>query len=251
MSLLRSDRSGCASARTFLLPSFLGLLLTATTQAGIVTLVSQTRFVDVNTSGVTGFTTSSDQRMDAPDFNPFNQSVSLSIVPPVAFANETVSQNSTITLDPAGNALTINATGNLFSGVSSSGLHGTDHFDVTFSITQPEPFSLTYNAREGDPRSPSSEKFVAGSFTGPSAPGALTVDPITGNFFDTVTFNGTLQPGTYTLSTEVNTIGDGSFTTNLTVGTAVPLPRALCAALVMLPLLMLGMRARGVRRHTF
>src|SRR5258708_4646422 len=100
MSLLRSDRSGCASARTYLLPSMLCLLMAASTHAGMVTLVSQTRFVDVNTSGVIGFTTLSDQRMDAPDFGPFNQSVNLSFVPPVAFANETVSQNSTITLDP-------------------------------------------------------------------------------------------------------------------------------------------------------
>ena len=221
MSLLRSDFRGCAFARTSLLLTSACLLMGATAHAGIVTVVSQTRFVDVNTTGVIGLVNSppSDKRIDAPDFGPFNQSVNLTIAPPVAFDNETVSQNSTITLNPAGDALAINAEGDLFSGVSANGLHGTDHFDVTFTLTQAEPYFLTYNARQGDPRVPTAEKFVAGSFTGPSAPGALTVDPHTGNFFDTVTFNGTLQPGTYTLSTDVNTIGTGSFDTTLTVGT--------------------------------
>ena len=252
MYLLRSDRSGCVSARTLLLPSLAGLLMAATAHAGIVTLVSQTRFVDVNTTGVTGFVNSppSDQRIDAPDFSPFDKSVNLSFVPPVAFANETVNQTSTITVNPAGDALAIDGHGNLFSGASVNGLHGTDHFDVTFSLTQAEPFSLTYNARQGDPRDPRFEKFVAGSFTGPSAPGALAVDPVTGNFFDTVAFKGTLQPGMYTLSTEVNTIGSGSFDASLTVGgAAVPLPPALWTALAMLPLLALGLRARRVRRY--
>ena len=252
MYLLWSDRSGGVSGRMFLRPLLVCLVMAATTHAGIVTLVSQTRFVDVNTTGVIGFENlpPSDQRIDWPDFSPFDQSVNLNFVPPAAFANETVSQTSTITVNPAGNSLAINAYGNLSSSVSVNGFHGTDHFEVTFSLTQAEPFSLTYNGRQGDPRFGTLDRFVPGSFTGPSAPRALTVDPHTGNFFDTLKFSGTLQPGSYTLSTEVNTIGSGSFNATLAVGTAaVPLPPALWEVLAMLPLLMVGLRARRLRHH--
>ncbi|HSZ56330.1 MAG TPA: hypothetical protein VK797_11755 [Tepidisphaeraceae bacterium] len=204
--------------------------------AGVVSLDSQTRFVDVTTSGVpqAGLPVA-DKRIDAPDFGPFNQSVSLNF----PFITQTASQNSTLTLTPDGMGAAIDATGSLSGEISLNGLNATNHFQVDFTLTQPEPYLLTYNGEVGDPRPTSPKVFVPGFFLGPSAPGTLAGDPHITEFFTVLTYSGTLQPGSYELRTEIHAIGFGSFDTHLAIGAAaVPLPPALWQMLVWLPVLL-------------
>lgn len=247
MSWSASDGGGFPSARSCGLGCVISLFLLATTQAGVISLTSQMRFVDVNTNNVPGVVVSpAERRQDAPDFGPFHGSVSLSFLPGV---DQTATQNSTLTLTPDGMGALIDAHGALVKSISDNGLNGVSHFEVNFDLTSAEPYHLTYNGREGDPRFDNLQTFVPGMFFGPSSPGLLTVDPHTGNFFDTVTFAGILQPGSYQLHAELSTIGFASFDTTLAIGTAaVPLPRAFWAALTVLPLLFVALR--GPRTST-
>ena len=214
-------------------------------RAGVVNLVSQTRFVSVSTQGVLGLAVPpADQRQDAPDFGAFNGSVTLSFPPGT---EDTVTQQSTLTLTADG--AVFDAHGRMRNGPSQNSLNGTTHFQVAFDLTAPAPFLLTYNGQIGDPRFPTLDSFVPGSFTGPGAPGALAGDPQTINPTSILTFSGTLQPGRHELLAEVQAIGQGSFDLNLTIGgaSAVPLPPALWASLTVLPILAWRMRPRRVR----
>src|SRR5882724_8096587 len=208
----------------------LGITLACSpSRAGVVDLVSQTRFVDVNTQNVPGLNVPpSDQRQDAPDFAPFDGSVTLTFPPGT---NDTVTQHSTLTLT-AGGAV-FDAHGQMRNGASQNSLNGTTHFQVDFNLAAPEPFVLTYNGELGDLRSPNTDSFVPGLFSGPGAPGALAGDPHTINPTSVLTFSGTLQPGSFELLADVQAIGEGSFDLNLVIGTtsAVPLPPALWASL--------------------
>jgi hypothetical protein len=178
-----------------------------------------------------------DQHQAAPDFGPFNQSVNLNFPPGI---NQTVSQNSTLTLTSEG--ARFDAIGSLFSGIEFNGLNGTTHFQVDFNLTQPEPYVLTYNGQEGDPRPTSPKIFIPGSFFGSSAPGTLAGDPHTTNFFTVLTYNGTLQPGDYDLMAEIHTSGFGSFDVHLAIGAAaVPLPSAVWQISACLPVLLGGL----------
>lgn len=219
-----------------------GLLAVSTARAGVINLVSQTRFVDVTTQNVPGLNVPpADQRQDAPDFGAFDGSVALSFPPGTS---DTVTQHSTLTLT-AGGAV-FDAHGQMVNSASQNSLNGTTHFQVSFDLTAPEPFVLTYNGRVGDPRFPGQNTFVAGTFTGAGAPGSLSGDPNLINPTSVLTFSGTLQPGAHELLAEVNAIGQGSFDLNLTIGAtaAVPLPPALWAALTMLPTLVWLTRPR-------
>jgi hypothetical protein len=245
MSLSASSGGGFPSARSCGLACVLFLLFSAVTQAGVISLTSQMRFVDVNTNNVPGVVVSpADHRQDAPDFGPFHGSVSLSYPFGV---DQTARQDSTLTVTPDGMGALLDAHGALVKSISDNGLNGTSHFQVNFDLTAAVPYHLIYNGREGDPRFDNLQVFVPGMFFGPSAPGPLTVDPHTGNFFDTVTFSGTLQPGSYQLRAELSTLGFASFDMTLAMGTsAVPLPPAFWAALTVLPLLFVA--ARPVRK---
>jgi hypothetical protein len=216
------------------IPAF---ILTAPAAAGVISLSSQNRFIDVTTSGVPGFgSPPTDQHASAPDFGDFNQSVHLDF-PGIT---QTVNQNTTLSVTPDGKGAVLGGTGSIFSEVNFNGLNGTTHFQVSFEVTQPVPYLLTYNGQVGDPRPTSPKSFVPGLFIGPSAPGSLAGDPHTTNFFTTLTYSGTLQPGPYELQAEINTIGFGSFDVNLAIGTAaVPLPAALWQTLVWIPILLL------------
>jgi hypothetical protein len=137
------------------------------------------------------------------------------------------------------------ANGSVFKNVGLNGLSGSSVFDVTFTLSQSEPYTLTYNGHEGDPRPSSPHEFVPGSFSGPSAPGVLAGDPMTTNFQTFLTYQGTLTPGTYDLSEKATAAfeaaADASFTVNLAVGTsAVPLPAAFWEALSGIPAVILG-----------
>jgi len=214
-----------------------------TVRGGIITLTSQTRFVDVTTNGAPGVSLlPMDQRIDAPDFGAFDHSVNLAFN--TIGINQGASQQSTLTLTADGTAAMIDATGLLSTGASANGLNATSHFEVDFVLTQSEPYLLTYNGRQGDPRPTSPQTFVPGHFSGPSAPGLLVGDPITTNFLTTLTYTGTLQPGDYELLAEAQTIGGASFDVHLAIGTAaVPLPRACWMALSVVPLMWLGKRS--------
>jgi len=221
------------------------LLAVSAARAGVVDLVSQTRFVDVNTRNVPGLNVApADQRQDAPNFGAFDGSVSLSFPPGTS---DTVTQHSTLTLT-AGGAV-FDAHGQMLNGASQNSLNGTTHFQVSFDLTAPEPFVLTYNGRVGDPRFPTANSFVAGSFTGPGAPGSLSGDPNLINASSVLNFSGTLQPGAHEILAEVNAIGQGSFDLNLTIGTtsAVPLPPAFWASLTVVPILAWRIRPRRLR----
>jgi hypothetical protein len=215
----------------------IALLFAAPAAAGVINLSSQNRFIDVTTSGVPGFgSPPTDQHASAPDFGDFNQSVHLDF-PGIT---QTVNQNTTLSVTPDGKGAVIGGTGAIFSEVGFNGLNGTTHFQVSFEVTQPVPYFLTYNGQVGDPRPTSPKSFVPGLFIGPSAPGSLAGDPLTTNFFTTLTYSGTLQPGSYELQAEINTIGFGSFDVNLALGTAaVPLPSALWETLAWLPSILL------------
>ena len=95
----------------------------------------------------------------------------------------------------------IDATGSLSGEISLNGLNATNHFQVDFTLTQPEPYLLTYNGEVGDPRPTSPKVFVPGFFLGPSAPGTLAGDPHITEFFTVLTYSGMLQPGSYELRT--------------------------------------------------
>jgi hypothetical protein len=204
-----------------------------TASAGVVTLVSQERFVDVNTTGISGLP-QQDQRQSAPDFGPFNGSVSINL----ATAAETATQSSTLTVSPDGNSASFIASGLIGEhSVSLSGLPASELFKVSFEVSAPAPYLLNYvgfveigNGRFG-------MESLPGSFTGPSAPGDFGTHPP----FDTH-LTGILQPGQYTLS--VSGPGDGTnFNLDLEVGAAaVPLPAACWAALAALPVAMLARR---------
>lgn len=231
---------GFLCARTCGLMGLL-LVISAGRAAGGINLTSQTRFVDVNTQNVPGVVvTPADRRQDAPDSGPFHGSVSLSFLPGV---DQTASQDSTLVFTPDGTGALFEAHGALVKSISDNGLNGTSHFQVNFDVTAPVPYHLTYNGREGDPRYDNLQSFVPASFSGPGAPGRLTVDPRSGNFFDTITLSGTLQPGAHQLTADVSTIGFASFDLTLALGTsAVPLPRALWAAVCVLPLMWVAVR---------
>lgn len=228
--------------------TFLGALAPAGhLAAGVINLTSQTRFVDVNTQNVPGVVVApADHRQDAPDFGAFNGSVSLAYLPGV---EQGATQNSSMTLTPDGMGALFDAHGALVKSISDNGLNAISHFQVSFTLAAPEPYRLTYNGREGDPRFDNLQRFVPAQFSGPSAPGELTVDVHTGNFFDTVTDSGTLQPGSYQMLADLSTIGTASFDMTVAVGTAaVPLPSAIWAALTLLPILPLA--ARSMRKTT-
>jgi len=220
-------------------------LLVMPAQGGVVAFTEQSRSVEVTTSGVPFLpdylnANPQTQQASAPDFGPFDKSVDL-IFSSIG-TGETASQQSTLTLTPDGLGARIDASGLLITPASSNGLNGSSKLDVTFTLSQPEPYLLTYNGRQGDPRSPTSDQFVSGFFGGPSAPGVLVGDPHTTNFLSVLTYSGTLQPGTYDLMTQSQTIGNASFDVHLAVGTAaVPVPAAFWQVLTALPILSSGM----------
>jgi len=246
MSSSASRGGSFQPARTCGLVGLLLLLLSVARAPAGISLTSQTRFVDVNTQNVPGVVVApADRRQDAPNFGAFHGSVSLSFLPGV---DQTASQDSMLMLTPDGAGALIDAQGALVKSISDNGLNGTSHFQVSFNLTGPEPYRVSYNGREGDPRFDNLQSFVPALFTGPGAPGTLTVDPHTGNFFDTVTRSGTLQPGTCELTADVSTIGFASFDLTLALGTsAVPLPPSLWSALTVLPLIWVTAR-RSLKR---
>src|SRR6266481_6306327 len=118
--------TGCR--RSSVLPLLACVLAGATARAGVVNRVSQTRFVDVNTSDVPGLSVPpADQRQDAPGFGVFDGSVTLSFPPGT---DGTASQHSSLTLSADGTSATFDAHGQLRSGASKNPLNGTTHFQV-------------------------------------------------------------------------------------------------------------------------
>ena len=223
---------------------YLGLLVLAQlgplVRGGVITFTSQSRSVDMNTNG-TPFLPMS-QQASASDFSPFDKSVNLTF--PGLGINQTASQQSTLALTPDSLGAKIDAIGSVFNGVSP-GVNGSSNFDVAFNLSMSEPYTLSYNGQQGDPRLVSNEQFVPGFFGGPSAPGELAGDPHTTDPLSVLTYAGILQPGSYDLSAKavVTYQGyyDASFDVHLAIGTAaVPVPPALWQALIGLPVAIAG-----------
>ena len=231
MATSRLLRSARALALVTIL-AFLQISLSQTTaRGGIITLESQQRSVDVNTTGL-GNLPPQDQRQTASGFAPFNGMVSINL----STAAETAMQSSTLSVTPDGSGASFIADSSIFhQSVSLSGLPSSSVFQVSFDVSAPVPYHLSYDGFTVIGNGRYGETALAGSFTGPTAPGTLMTQA---PFPNPIQLTGTLQPGAYTL--QVTGPGDGAnFDVDLEIA-AVPVPPACWIALSTLPLVVLG-----------
>jgi hypothetical protein len=224
--------------------------LTMTTHpatAGILTLDSQTRYVQITTEGSPLMLPPETHRQDSSDFTPFNASISSSVFQqPLPGILQRISQTSSMTVTSAGATIVDHSAIN--GSISFNPLPARSFFDVNFSLSQPAPFTLSYVGLYGDARFIlNTGVIVNGSFTGPGAPGVLApADPLTYNRGTPLHFSGTLQPGSFDIQADLNANANaGNIDLTLNIGSAtpaIPLPRALFTTLATLPLLALAMR---------
>jgi len=223
------------------------ILTTHPATAGIVTLDSQTRYVQITTDGAPIMLPSETHRQDSPDFTPFDASISSSVfhqsLPGIL---QRISQTSSMTVTPTGATIVDHSTIN--GSISFNPLPARSFFDVHFSLSQPAPFTLSYVGLYGDARFIlNTGVIVNGSFTGPGAPGLLApADLPTYNRGTPLLFSGTLPPGSFDIQADLNApnANAGNIDLTLNIGSAtqsVPLPRALLATLATLPLLALAL----------
>ena len=217
----------------------------ATTMAGFVALDSQSRFVLVTTEGYAS--TPADQvqtlKQTAPDFGPFNGAVSSDdFAQPVEGAFESVSQTSSIMVRPDGLVIQDTAGANTHA-TGFSGLPSQSYFDVQFTLTAPATFTASYSSVVGSRYGVSAG--TPSLFTGPGAPGTLSPpSPLQpGPPTSVMDYSGTLRPGKFEIQANLQDLGGTSSSIDFSVSirpAAVPLPPAVWATAVMLPLLALA-----------
>lgn len=219
---------------------FLGFC-TPAARAGI-TLESQNRYVDVNTSDDTSVPLQ-DQNQTASNFGTFNQSVSISL----PGFDTMASQDSTLTVTPDGNGATFTASGGVVTpSVTDNSFNGTSYFDVIFDVTTPTTYELSYDGAIAIGGGRYGVDPLAMSFTGGSgAPGTI------GNQTPpaTVNLSGLLQPGSYEISIPGYQTGVSYDLTVQLSAQAVPVPPALWTVLASMPLLLIGLRIVSIRRQ--
>jgi hypothetical protein len=212
--------------------------------AGVVTLTGQNRSVLVTTSGAPISLPPEMQQQSAPDFGPFDASVStLNFTQPLPGILSTVSQNSSITLTP--DDATILDQANLGGSITENALPGQSDFSLSFTLSQPEPFTASYVGLYGDGRSIGQDgTIVNGEFTGPGAPGLMEpVDLHTYNRGEPLMYSGILQPGNFSIQANLDgTANTGFLSLTVDIGPAVPLPSAAWAMLATLPLICFAIR---------
>lgn len=235
MSLLRNcSRSTCGLRVTCIGTGLLCIAVMA--RAGVVSLVSQDRFVTVTSPPLNGGSTPQVQTIQAApsDFGPFDHTVVAT--DPMFGQTAHATQSS---------SLTVTSTGALFSanGIAvvdniMAGAGGQSSFKVVFDVNSPALYSLSYDQSNSSRFPPSTAHF-----DGPSGFGTIPTG--------LPAISGTLAPGQYTL--DAATTSGSSFDLQLNVGTtsAVPLPPAAWSALAALPLILytlvfIGRKARGI-----
>ena len=216
--------------------SAIGLLCASgsASKAGVVSLVSQNRFVDVTAPGIDGGPTR-EQRQNGTSLGIFNGNVSLG--DPQLGVIATATQTSNI--DLVGGGAAFSATGMAVINNIAASARPESYFESVFDVTSLAHYTLTYD-QSNSARFPSS----TATFSGPSGLGILP-PAVPGGF------SGDLQPGRYTLIADTSSGSSFDLRLSVTPGAAaVPLPPAVWTGFVMLLVLVTCaavMRIRGPR----
>jgi hypothetical protein len=217
--------SSTSAARLALVSCAMFLLSSSAARAGPVRIVSQDRFVDAVAEEPGP--RRQHQHQDASDFGPFNQTVQVTTPGAAGIA----SQDSVLLLTPQGALFTATAT---VIGSTRIPVGGESMFGVTFDVSQPLPYRLSFvgHAQTGVP--PPAFTF-SGPFGGGPLPGPQE------------NLSGVLAPGSYHFTADTAS-PNSSFNVNFSVGTAVPLPSPVRAIIATIPMLFLAARASGIVR---
>jgi hypothetical protein len=217
--------SSTSAARRALVSCAVLVLSFSAARAGPVRIVSQNRFVDAVAEEPGP--RRQEQRQDASDFGPFNQTVQVTTPGAAGLA----SQDSVLSLTPQGALFTATAT---VLGSTRVPVGGESMFGITFDVSDPLPYHLSFigQAQTGVPS-------AAFTFSGPFGGG-----PLPGPQED---LRGVLAPGTYHFTADTAS-PNSSFEVNFSIGTAVPLPSPVWAMIATTPMLFFATRASGIVR---